>query len=135
MDPRGTGWTQLPVCCKWTGRCWWWGSHGMQPKLTPRLGGGTTRRLCPRCQAPAPEGSRAGRGIAARQPLLPGDPWGALQAVEENVAGAETLPAPVQGAGSVHWSDFHSSARQWGFVKSRQFASSWWCDQEAVPVS
>lgn len=35
----------------------------------------------------------------------------------------------------MHWSDFHSSARQREFVKSRQFASSRWCDQEAVPVS
>lgn len=39
------------------------------------------------------------------------------------------------GAGGVHWSDFRSSARHWDFVKPRQFASSWWCDQEAGPVS
>lgn len=34
----------------------------------------------------------------------------------------------------MHWSDFHSSARQREFVKSRQFASAGWCDREAVPI-
>lgn len=34
----------------------------------------------------------------------------------------------------MHWRDFHSSAQHQEFVKSRQFASSWWCDQEAVPI-
>lgn len=39
------------------------------------------------------------------------------------------------GAASACWSDFHGSARQQEFVKSRQFANSAWCDQEAVPIS
>lgn len=63
------------------------GVRRMQPKITLRLGGGPQR--C-RATLPLPDPSTEGGGVdwgtAGRRPLQPGDPWGALQAVEENVA-------------------------------------------------
>lgn len=87
MGAQGTGWTQLqgdremllvgdPMgCSRDSPQGSGWG--GAVPRGTG---------LCPHCQAPAPKGGGILQGIADGQPLQPGDPLGALQAAEENVA-------------------------------------------------
>lgn len=109
--------------------------RGMEQRgLVPGGHSGGHRGLLP------PQGTAAGAGCgsSASKSAEPSRHRDSSKIAGSDEDLAPALPGGEEkyaGAGGALWSDFHSSARHWDFVKPRQFASSWWCDQEAGPVS